>query len=590
MELAIPLISPAKKRPKTSGNIASHISFVNSNGILGCLFSHRSHDLQVLCWHSVYPLSCPVCIRVSASNNFLAGLVHILFDCNLFLGGSSANAFWFNGGVPMSAVLSKSRFFKFLPFLQHYGIAFVDQLYDHHGSKRLDFYGPISDWFRLSAAFFNGVISFFALSSVSNDVGSLNIFGSGEFLSVCDHFSHVETGCLFVYTDGSLRNLGTVSCKAGTAAFFENIGLGLGVGISGVMSSTLAELQAIVLALECVPPSSSVCLFSDSQFVLDACKLELGLLHPDFYIKSHSGVERNKQTDVIAGSDSLSSWFLLSCLDKCFLVANDVVISDVFCSISRACWKISSGVKFLASDLVSEIDWSHFSLVWHPDLHMAAGFTSRVLANMCTYFMKGVLANMHTYFIKALHYQLSVAVRKCLYNRSYLSVLCLYYSKIEMLDHVFSCEVNNSAWRWLLESHMKSWKALSGLFHSLLNVLHLLSSCVSGSLVLTTLYKGFVFNNWFHEAVLVFHNPKVASLKIVEFAFCVKHCAYMEKNRLIPLDSLIPISLSGLSLKFSAGVVNLLGVVEAFSISFGYHKCCLFFSGIGDSVSVHIAV
>ncbi|KAG9284150.1 hypothetical protein G9A89_022924, partial [Geosiphon pyriformis] len=402
---------------QSEDKVISLISFVNSSGILGHLFSHRSYDLQVLCWHSVHPLSCLVRICVSASNNFLAGLVCILFNCKLFLGGSLANAFHFNGGVLMLA------------------------LCDHHGSvfswyafkwwKRLDPHRPISDWFRLSAAFLDGITSSSALSSVLDDVGLLNIFGFGEFLSVCNCLSCVETGGLSVYTDGSLRNLGMISCKAGAAAFFENVGLGLGIGMSGLMSSTLVELQAIALALECILSSSSVCLFSDSQSALDVCKVELGLLHSDFHIKGHFGVEENKQADLIAGFDSLSSWFLPPCLDEHFLVTDGVVISGL-------------EVKFLTSDLISEIDWSHSSLVWHLDLHMAAGFTSRVSANACTY------------FIKTLHHRLPVAVCKCLYNRFYPSVLCLYCSEVEVSDHVFSCGVNDSAWRQLLEFHVKS--------------------------------------------------------------------------------------------------------------------------------------
>ncbi|KAG9304322.1 hypothetical protein G9A89_019884 [Geosiphon pyriformis] len=74
----------------------------------------------------------------------------------------------------------------------------------------------------------------------------------------------------------------------------------------------------------------------------------------------------------------------------------------------------------------------------------------------------------------------------------------------------------------------------------------------------------------------------MAGSKIVEFVHSlglafrddiwlvhVKHCAYMEKNRLISLDGSIPILLSGLSLKFSAGVVNLLRMVEAFGATIG---------------------
>ncbi|KAG9295800.1 hypothetical protein G9A89_009029 [Geosiphon pyriformis] len=529
---------------QSKDKVVSLISFVNFSGILGHLFSYRSHDLQVLCWHLVHPLSCLARICVSASNNFLAGLVCILFDCNLSLGGSSANAFSFNGGVSMSAVLGKLRFFKFLSSLQHYGIAFIDQLHDCYSS------------FRLSAAFLDGVTSFSAPFLVLDNIGPLNILSSDEFLSVCDHLLCVETGCLSVYMDGSLRNLGMVGCKAGTTAFFEDIGLSLGIGMSDLMLFTLAELQAIALALECVPPFSLVHLFSDNQSVLDVYKLELGLLHPDFCsqcwvecqhivnlihrknlrvswhkVKGHSGIEGNEQADVIAGSDSLSSWFLPPRLDEHFLVADGVVISGN-------------------------------SRCFHLDLHMAAGFTSRVSANV------------RTYFIKALHHQLPVAVHKRLYNRFYSSVLCLYCSE-----------------------------ALSGLSHSSSSVLCLLSSCVSGSLVSAALHKGFVFNDWFCEAVFVFHDPKVAGSKVVKFMHSLglafrnniwlvraKHCAYMEKNRLISLDGLILISLPGLSSKFSADVVNLLEMVEAFGVSFGYHKCCLFFSGIDDSVSVHIVV
>ncbi|KAG9287895.1 hypothetical protein G9A89_017490 [Geosiphon pyriformis] len=52
----------------------------------------------------------------------------------------------------------------------------------------------------------------------------------------------------------------------------------------------------------------------------------------------------------------------------------------------------------------------------------------------------------------------------------------------------------------------------------------------------------------------------------------------MEKNKLIPHDESISALVSGLSAVLSAGVVRLLGVIEAFSID------------IGDLVSVKIGV
>ncbi|KAG9293159.1 hypothetical protein G9A89_010496 [Geosiphon pyriformis] len=93
----------------------------------------------------------------------------------------------------------------------------------------------------------------------------------------------VGSGSLFVYTDKSLKDLRTVGYKAGAATFFEDINLGLGVGVLDLMLSTMTELQVIVLALECVSLSSSVHLFLNSQSALNTCKSELGLVYPDFH-------------------------------------------------------------------------------------------------------------------------------------------------------------------------------------------------------------------------------------------------------------------------------------------------------------------
>ncbi|KAG9292088.1 hypothetical protein G9A89_017988 [Geosiphon pyriformis] len=276
----------------------------------------KSYDLQVLCWCPVHLLSSPVRIHISASNNFLAGIVHVLLDCNLSLDGSLVTLFQFHSEILMSAVL--------------------------------------------------------------------------------------------VYMDGFLSDLGTASCRAGAAAYFEDIGLGLGICVSDLMLFTLAELQAIALALECVFPLSSVLLFLDSQSALDACKLELSLVHPDFHNQC------NDCAGKIAGAASLSNWCFSSRLDDHFLIADGGIVSgnsrhfvhDIYHSVCHACWEYS-------------------------DSHMAASFTSKLLADARTYFMK------------ALHYQL--LVQKHLYSRLYFSVLYFYCDKVEVLDHVFSCKVDESA-------------------------------------------------------------------------------------------------------------------------------------------------
>ncbi|KAG9298623.1 hypothetical protein G9A89_012691 [Geosiphon pyriformis] len=529
------------------------VSFANSSGILEHLF--------ILCWRPIYPLISLIRICVSISNNFLAGVVSILLDCRLSLGGFLASAFWFHGGVPMSVVLGNSLFFKFLPSLWHYGIVFVDQLWDRRGDvfswltfkwwKRLDPHGLVPEWFEYSVEF---LVTFRSSLSVSVGVGSIDICGSDDFMSVCDHLSWIGANSLSVYIDRSLKNLGMTGCRAGAAAFFENVNLGLGINVQGLVSSTLAELQTIALALECVLVARSVCLFSDSQVALDACMLEINLVYPDFCnqcwvkcqhirnvicsknlrvnwhkVKSHSGVLGNDRADSIIDAATLSDWFLPSYIDKHFLLADDSIISgnsrhfvrDIF-------YAVSSSSGFLPGDLHLDVDWPGSFRVWHSDSHMATGFTSRRTANI------------HTYLIKALHRQLSMAVRKWIYDRCYSSVLCLYCGEVKVSDHI-------------------------------------------------------------QEAVSIFHNSKVASIKIADFVcfLCVafrnniwlvyaKHCIYMEKNGLILMDGLISVSVSGLVSRFLDGVVKLLGIAEAFGIRFGFCKSCSFFLGIGDLVSVNI--
>ncbi|KAG9295246.1 hypothetical protein G9A89_000069 [Geosiphon pyriformis] len=496
----------------------------------------------------------------------------------------------------------------------YYGIAFVDQLWDRHGDvfswlifkwwKRLDPHGPVSEWFKCSVEF---LVAFRSFLLVSVGVGPVDICGSGDFASVCDCLSRVGTDSLSVYTDGSLKNLGTTGCRAGTAAFFEDINLGLGISVRGLVSSTLAELQAIALALECILVARSVCLFSDSQAALDAYMSEINLVYSDFHnqcwvehqhirnvihsknlrvswhkVKSHSGMLGNNWADSITNTTTLSDWFLPPCVDEHFLLVDDSIVSgnsrhfvrNVFHAVCRVCWKVSSSSGFLSGDLHLDVDWPSSFRVWHSDSHMATDFTSRRTVDI------------HTYLMKALHHWLPMAVRKCIYNRCYPSVLCLYCGEVEVL-----------------ESCMSSWKTLSGLALSSSSVLQLLLTCASDFLVFSALYKGFVFKGWIQKAVSIFHNPKVAGIKIADFvcSFCVafrnniwlvhaKHHTYMKRNGLISMDDSISVSVSGLVSRFLGGVVKLLGIVEVFGIRFGFHKSCSFFLSINDPVSVNIIV
>ncbi|KAG9305500.1 hypothetical protein G9A89_006470 [Geosiphon pyriformis] len=332
---------------------------------------------------------------------------------------------------------------------------------------------------------------------------------------------------------------------------------------------------AIALALECVPPSYSIDLFSDSQAALDACKLKLDLVYSDFrnQFKGHLGVLDNKCANELARAAVLSSWNLPYSINKYYLKVGGAAISVVIDSLH------------------ADIDWFRSSLVWHPDSHMAAGFISKQTAGFQTYFMK------------ALHFQLSVVMHKQLYNKSYSSVVCLFYGDIEVLNHAFSClfDANNHA--HLLDSHGLAWGVRSSLGYSFSVVSQLLFTCLSDILVSTGLYKSFVLKNWFHKSVSVFKDSKVASQKIVAFvhefshAFWeniwlvyAKHRAFMEKNGLIPHDRSVFISIFGLPSVLLVGMIRLLGIAKAIGVGFGFCKSCLFFLDINDEVSVYISV
>ncbi|KAG9302612.1 hypothetical protein G9A89_007316 [Geosiphon pyriformis] len=513
---------------QSEGKIALLINFANSDRTLGHMFSHKSHDLQVLCWHPVYLLSSPVCICISLLNNFLAGVIHVFAKYNLFLSRFLSNLFCSQGGVLMSVVLGKAKFCACFLSLCQYGVAFVNQLCDCY----------VSDWFSLSVTFLNNMNSSPVSPFISENVGRLiSILNSQKFKLVCDQLSCVSAGSLSVYTDGFLRDLGTIQKKADAAVFFENIGFGY----------KDLWFVAIALALECVLPLSLVCLHSDNQTVLDACKSELYLICLDFCIQCW--VKHQHIVNIIYCKNLRVKWIKMK--NYSGVIGNNC--ADAFAAVAfNFDWHLPFHLKiycFLASgDLVSS-NSRHFSsafLIWHLDLHMAAGFTSKLSAGL------------HTYFMKALHHQLSVAVWKHLYFKHYPSVLCLFYNDVKVSNHVFSCEIDFSTHCQLLSTYAASWELISGLSCSSSCVSQLLSSCASNVSIFTAIFKDFVFDNWFQEA---------------DCGLCVFSQSQFQGLHLV---------------KLSAGIIRLLGIADAFGVHFGFCRLCSFFSGIGNDVLVYI--
>ncbi|KAG9299783.1 hypothetical protein G9A89_013143 [Geosiphon pyriformis] len=345
----------------------------------------------------------------------------------------------------------------------------------------------------------------------------------------------------------------------------------------------------------CRSESSLVCLDFRNCCWIEHCHIATIILK----VKGHSGVSGNEHANTLAKGAALSAWHLPHLVSEHFLCTGGIAVSgnsrhfvhDVFWSVHQARWEIGVGSHVVDDSLHADINWSKSSMVWHPDSHLASGFTSMYMAGCRTYFMK------------ALHHWLPVAVRKRLYDRRYPSVVCLFCDDVETSDHVFSCPQNAVSHARLLGAYASAWEALSGLSHSSLCVLQALASCVSEIGVGVALCKGFVFDEWFCKSVLVFKDSKEGARRIVSFVreFCLafwddvwlvraRHRAFMEKHGLIPCDGSASASVSGLPMVFSAGVIRLLGVAEAFGVGFGFRKFCPFFSGIGDPVSVHISV
>ncbi|KAG9302354.1 hypothetical protein G9A89_011780 [Geosiphon pyriformis] len=98
-----------------------------------------------------------------------------------------------------------------------------------------------------------------------------------------DFPNEIWSNCIEVYTNGSLKNAGLVEMASGAAVYFPATDIDIGIRVFELLSSTLAELQAIALVLECILFSCSVILYSNSQFVIDACMLETSMAMPDFY-------------------------------------------------------------------------------------------------------------------------------------------------------------------------------------------------------------------------------------------------------------------------------------------------------------------
>ncbi|KAG9289725.1 hypothetical protein G9A89_014460 [Geosiphon pyriformis] len=93
------------------------------------------------------------------------------------------------------------------------------------------------------------------------------------------------SGIINIYTNGSVKNLGSVDACDNATTYFLCANLDVSVRVYSLLSLTLAELQTIALALDCVPALSSVVLHTDSQAFLDICAFLDCFVNSNFHEK-----------------------------------------------------------------------------------------------------------------------------------------------------------------------------------------------------------------------------------------------------------------------------------------------------------------
>ncbi|KAG9296027.1 hypothetical protein G9A89_011879 [Geosiphon pyriformis] len=569
--------------------LAVLISFSNSFGILGHLFEHRFLDLHVLEWSLLNSLQFSVRLCVSSVNNFLAGVVKIFLCNELSLANNLPNVFCSSGHFLVSSILGSSLFFNSVCLLKWFGVVFGDKLFNKKECimswetfrcwKKLDPRGPAPCWFKVVSEFVCDGGAFLATSVESTYFSGLSILDVEEFSIVKDGLHGIWSGSFEAFMDGSVRNYGRADIASRVATYFSALDLSVGIRVLGLLSSTMAELQAIVLALECVPSFCTVVLYSDSQLAIDAC----------VKVKEHFGIHDNVRVDAAAGDTAFSQFSLPVGVHEHFLVAENTLVSsntrhfvwDLYRSICSAQWETGSGQNIISVWLVEIIDWGANIKVWHLNLYMLAGFTSRKSFCLCTY------------LIKAVHCQLSVVVRKWLYDKHYPGVLCLLCYEMELLDHVFMCSHDAKIWEEILAVASADWMFLAescGLLSS--TVLRFLDWC----LLDIGLYSCV-------ETMEIFDSKKRAVSTVIGFVGCFVELyhskawliksAYRVKMEVADLvgNNVLVSGLSHCASSLLSGkVVKMLGVINSFAVSFGHCRSCLFFSGLDSSPCVVLGV
>ncbi|KAG9296087.1 hypothetical protein G9A89_011939 [Geosiphon pyriformis] len=330
-------------------------------------------------------------------SNAPVGLVKIFLDNELSLVNNFPTVFHNPGHFLLFSILGKSLYFNSVKSLKCFGVVFGNWLFDKKDGlldwktfchwKRLDPCGLVPHWFVVVSEFFLG--KRFSLSGTTGSVElhRLDVLGSSKFSAIKNELHNVWLDFFEVYTDGSLKNAGSAEIAGSAATYFPALNLSVGVAIRGFLSSTMAELQAVALSLECVPFSSTVVLYLDSQAAINACVSEMSFATPNFCnqcwferhhifnlvrdkdlnvswakIKGHFEIPSNVKADLAVGAVFGSPFLLSANMHEHFLVVENTAVFgnachfvwNIFQSVCYAHWEAGSGCN-LVPNVMSQV-------------------------------------------------------------------------------------------------------------------------------------------------------------------------------------------------------------------------------------------
>ncbi|KAG9293653.1 hypothetical protein G9A89_018990 [Geosiphon pyriformis] len=337
-----------------------------------------------------------------------------------------------------------------------------------------------------------------------------------------------KCGSIVVYTDGFVKSLGSIGAYGGTAAYFPKANVSIGVKVSGLLSSTLVELQAITLAL---------------KSVLDICKFDMGVSSPDFChkcwiekeyihqvvskknlsvmwkkVKGHSSIVKNDRADFFANVAVLSESILALDVLFCFLRIENRPVSENACHFVK---ESGCGASIIDVDVADDVDMPKLFSVWHSDGRICFSYTN-----------------------------------------SFSATLVVLSYEISVLPLASCCEekAGEMAGESIVESRIEHFLHEAKLFSELYMLLA----------------KRFVLKSWTADAIQCLGSDSGGHI-IVKLLSAAKLKAFYEKHNLLPQDRSVVLSVAGLLDVWAVDVVHSFGIRLGIYVSFGL---CLYLAGL----------